>query len=199
MSSLRSAQGACSFSHPQQAQQLRDNGLTGHAKKGPAMPTFDITSELDMQEVKNAVDQANREIVNRFDFKGTDSTIELTENAITMESANEDRLAALRQVVEEKFVKRKLSLKGLDHGTIQDASGGRARQVSTLAAGINQEKSKELNKFIKALGRKGVSSQNQGEQLRVQGKKRDDLQEVIAALKAEDFGIPLQFGNFRDK
>jgi len=163
------------------------------------MPTFDITSELDMQEVKNAVDQANREIVNRFDFKGTDSTIDLTEEAITMESANEDRLAALRQVVEEKFVKRKLSLKGLEHGTVQDASGGRARQVSTLAAGINQEKSRELNKFIKGLGRKGVSSQNQGEQLRVQAKKRDDLQEVIAALKAEDFGIPLQFGNFRDK
>lgn len=162
------------------------------------MPTFDVTSELDMQEVKNAVDQAQREIVNRYDFKGTDSVIDLAEQTITLESASEDRLNALRQVLEEKFVKRKLSLKGLDHGPIADASGGRARQVSTLASGISSEKAKELNKHIKALGMKGVSSSTQSDQLRVQGKKRDDLQAVIASLKENDFGIPLQFGNFRD-
>jgi len=162
------------------------------------MPTFDVTSELDMQEVKNAVDQAQREIVNRFDFKGTDSLIELGEHTITLESASEDRLNALRQVVEEKFVKRKVSLKGLDHGPVTDASGGRARQVSTLAAGISNDKAKELNKHIKAMGMKGVSSSTQGEQLRVQAKKRDALQEVIASLREKDFGIPLQFGNFRD-
>ncbi len=162
------------------------------------MPTFDITSEVDMQEVRNAVDQASREIVNRFDFKGTDSSIELGEDAIAMESASEDRLAALRQVLEEKMVRRNVSLKALDYGDVTEASGGRARQSAALSVGISSDKSKELNKFIKALGIKGVSSSTQGEQLRVQGKKRDTLQEVIAALKGEDFEIPLQFGNFRD-
>jgi hypothetical protein len=162
------------------------------------MPTFDVTSEVDMQEVRNAVDQAAREIANRFDFKGTDSTIELGDDAITMNSANEDRLAALRQVLEEKMVRRSVSLKALDYGDVQEASGGRARQVATLSAGISSDKAKELNKFIKGLGIKGVQSSTQGDQLRVQGKKRDALQEVIGALKEGDFDIPLQFGNFRD-
>lgn len=162
------------------------------------MPTFDVTSEVDMQEVRNAVDQASREIVNRFDFKGTDSTIELGDDAIVMNSANEDRLAALRQVLEEKMVRRSISLKALDYGEVEEASGGRARQTATLTAGISSDKAKELNKFIKALGIKGVQSSTQGEQLRVQGKKRDSLQDVIAALKEGDFDIPLQFGNFRD-
>lgn len=162
------------------------------------MPSFDVSSEVDQQEIRNAVDQAQREITNRYDFKGTDSTIELGEEQITMESASEDRLDALRQVLEEKVVKRKISMKALSHGTVEEASGGRARQVTTLAAGISSEKAKELNKFIKGLGKKGLSSQGQGDQIRVTGKKRDDLQEVIAGLKAEDFGIPLQFGNFRD-
>lgn len=162
------------------------------------MPSFDITSELDMQEVRNAVDQAAREITNRYDFKGTDSTIELGEGIINLNSASEDRLTALRQVLEEKMVRRKVSLKGLDQGTVEEASGGRARQTITLSSGISQDKAKELNKFIKALSVKGVSSQAQGEQLRVTAKKRDDLQAVIAAVKADDFGVPLQFGNFRD-
>jgi len=162
------------------------------------MPSFDVTSEVDFQEVRNAVDQATREIVNRFDFKGTDSTIELGEADITIESATEDRLSALKQVLEEKMVKRKVSLKALSWGGVEDAAGGRARQRAELAAGISSDKARELNKFIKGLGLKGISSQTQGEQLRVTGKKRDQLQEVIAALKAEDFGIPIQTGNFRD-
>ena len=162
------------------------------------MPSFDVTSEVDFQEVRNAVDQATREIVNRFDFKGTDSTIELGDADITIESATEDRLAALKQVLEEKFVKRKVSLKALSWGPVEDAAGGRARQRAELAAGISSDKARELNKFIKGLGLKGIQSQTQGEQLRVTGKKRDQLQEVIAALKAEDFGIPIQTGNFRD-
>jgi len=162
------------------------------------MPTFDISSEIDMQEVRNAVDQASREVGTRFDFKGTESTVELGDDTISLESASEDRVNALRQVLEEKLVKRKVSLKALDRGQVEEASGARARQVITLMAGLSSEKSKELNKFIKALGKKGVSSQGQGDQLRVNGKKRDDLQDVIAAIKAEDFGIPLQFGNFRD-
>ena len=162
------------------------------------MPSFDVVSEVNMQEVRNAVDQASREVVNRFDFKGTDSTVELGEDSITLNSQNEDRLAALRQVLQEKLVKRSVSLKALDYGDVEEASGGRARQVVALSAGISSDKSKELNKFIKALGIKGVQSSTQGEKLRVNAKKRDSLQNVIQALKGGDFDIPLDFNNFRD-
>lgn len=162
------------------------------------MPSFDVTSEVDMQEVRNAVDQASREVANRYDFKGTNSTVELNDDGITLNSANEDRLTALRQVLEEKMVRRSVSLKALDYGTVEEASGGRARQVASLTAGISSDKAKELNKFIKGLGIKGVQSSTQGDQLRVQGKKRDSLQAVITALKEGDFDIPLKTGNFRD-
>lgn len=164
----------------------------------PGMPTFDVVSEVDHQEIRNAVDQAARELGTRFDFKGTNSTIELGETELTLRSSTEDRLAAVRQVLEEKLVRRKVSLKVLSYGKVEEASGGSARQVATLNAGISSDKAKELNKFIKNLGLKGVQSQSQGDQLRVSGKKRDDLQAVIQALKEEDFGIPLQFQNFRD-
>lgn len=162
------------------------------------MPSFDVVSEIDMQEVRNAVDQAAREINNRYDFKDTGSSIDLGEDTITMATASEDRLIALRQVLEEKLVKRKVSLKAIDYGDVQEASGATVRQVASLQAGISSDKSKELNKFIKALGIKGVQSQTQGEQLRVNSKKRDTLQDVIASLKEADFDIPLQFNNFRD-
>ena len=162
------------------------------------MPTFDVTSEVAMQEVRNAVDQASREIVARFDFKGTDSSVELSEDSIALNSSNEDRLTALRQVLQEKLVKRSVSLKALDYGDVEEASGGRARQHVALSAGISSDKAKELNKFIKALGIKGIQSSTQGDQLRVNGKKRDSLQEVMQAIKEHDFDIPLQFGNFRD-
>ncbi len=162
------------------------------------MPTFDIVSEVDMQEVRNAVDQANREAATRFDFKNTDSEIELGDNDLVLRSSTEDRLRALRQVLDEKFVKRQVSLKALDAGKIEEAQKGTVRQHIAIRAGISSDHAKKLNKFIKDLGLKGVSSQTQGEQLRVSGKKRDDLQEVIAKCKAEDFGIPLQFSNFRD-
>jgi len=162
------------------------------------MPSFDVSSEVDLQEVRNAVDQATREVVNRYDFKGTDSSVELGDAAITLESSAEDRVVALRQVLEEKLVKRKVSLKGVEFGAIEDAAGGRSRITATLAAGISSDKARELNKFIKGLAMKGVQSQTQGEQLRVSAKKRDTLQEVIAALKEGEFGIPLQFGNFRE-
>ncbi len=162
------------------------------------MPTFDVVSEVDMQEVRNAVDQAAREVSQRYDFKDTNSSVELNESAIAMASSSEDRLIALRQVLEEKLVKRKVSLKVLDYGSVEEASGATVRQSATLQAGISSEKAKELNKFIKGLGLKGIQSSTQGDQLRVQGKKRDHLQEVIAALKGEDFGLPLQFNNFRD-
>lgn len=162
------------------------------------MPTFDVVSEVDMQEVRNAVDQASREVSTRFDFKDTGSSIELAGNELKLASNTEDRLRAVIQVLEEKLVKRKVSLKSLDYGKVEEASKGTVRQTVTLKAGINQETAKKLNKFIKDMGLKGVQSQTQGDQLRVNGKKRDDLQAVIAALKEQDFGVPLQFTNFRD-
>ncbi len=162
------------------------------------MPTFDVVSEVDDQEVRNAVDQAAREVSQRYDFKGTDSSVALGDDVINLASASEDRLAALRQVLEEKLVRRKVSLKILDYGNVEPAAAASVRQTATLQAGISSEKAKELNKFIKGLGLKGVQSSTQGDQLRVQAKKRDDLQSVIAKLKEGDFGLPLQFNNFRD-
>ena len=155
-------------------------------------------SEVDLQEVRNAVDQAHRELSTRFDFKGTDSVVELKDNAIQIESASEERLKAVAQVLEEKMVKRKVSLKALDYGKVEEASHGRARQNITLAVGINDDKAREIGKLIKGLGLKGVQHQVQGDQLRVTGKKRDDLQTAIAKLREHDFGVPLQFNNFRD-
>ncbi len=162
------------------------------------MPSFDVVSEVDMQEVRNAVDQAAREVSQRFDFKNTNSSVELGDTDISLASISEDRLSALRQVLEEKLVKRKVSLKVLDYGTVEHASGNTVRQSATLQSGIASDKAKELNKAIKGLGVKGIQSSTQGDQLRVTGKKRDALQEVIAALKEGDYGIPLQFTNFRD-
>jgi uncharacterized protein YajQ (UPF0234 family) len=162
------------------------------------MPTFDIVSEVDMQEVRNAVDQAQRELSTRFDFKGTDSSVELSGTELHLHSATEDRLRAVQQVLEEKLVKRKVSLKSLDHGKIEEASKGTARQTITLKAGLSSDNAKALNRWIKDTGPKGVSSSTQGEQVRVTAKKRDDLQAVIAGLKEADFDIPLQFENFRD-
>ena len=162
------------------------------------MPSFDVVSELDMQEVRNAVDQAAREVSTRFDFKGTDSTIELKEKTIELATESESLLTALTQVLEEKLVKRQVSLKALTYGKIEEASKGTVRQTVTLNSGISTEKGKEIGKFLKELGLKGVSHQIQGEQLRISGKKRDDLQAAIAAMKEHDFAVPLQFTNFRD-
>ena len=162
------------------------------------MPSFDVVSEIDMQEVRNAVDQAARELSTRFDFKGTNSSIELKEQEIEMKTASEDRLNALRQLLEEKLVKRKVSLKSLEYGKVLDAASSTVRQIVTLNAGISSDKAKAVNRAIKELGLKGISSQTQGDQVRVTGKKRDDLQDVIAGLKEVDLEIPLQFINFRD-
>jgi hypothetical protein len=162
------------------------------------MPTFDVVSEVDGQEVRNAVDQAQREVATRFDFKNTNSTIEQNGMVITLHTVSRDRLDALRTVLEEKLVKRGVSLKGVEYGDIQDATQNTVRQVVTIKVGISSDKAKEINKLIKEKGPKGMSSQTQGETVRVTGKKRDDLQAVISMLKGEDVGIPLQFQNFRD-
>ncbi len=162
------------------------------------MASFDVVSEVDRQEVRNAVDQVQREIGTRFDFKNTGSSIEQSELTFTLRSVTEDRLAALRQVLEEKLVKRGVSLKGVDYGDIEEATQNTVRQVVTIKVGISSDKAREINKLVKEKGPKGVSSQTQGESVRVTGKKRDDLQAVMAAIKAADLGIPIQFNNFRD-
>ena len=162
------------------------------------MPSFDVVSQVDHQEVRNAVDQAQREINTRFDFKNTNSSIEQADLVLTLRSVSEDRLAALRLVLEERLVKRGVSLKGVDYGTVQEATQNTVRQVMTIKVGISSDKAREINKLIKETGPKGVSSQTQGDSIRVSSKKRDDLQGVIAALKSADLGIPLQYENFRD-
>ena len=161
------------------------------------MPSFDIVSQVDMQEVRNAVDQANREIVNRYDFKGTDSTIRLSDDGITVESSAEGRLDAAIDVLKSKLIRRSVSLKSIAGGEPKQIGGGRFQAVFTLNEGIAQDAAKELSKQIRDMKLK-VQVQIQGDQLRVQGKKRDDLQEVIAAVKALDFRLPLQYVNFRD-
>ncbi len=162
------------------------------------MASFDVVSKVDMQEIRNAVDQASREIANRYDFRNTGSAVELGDDAINMRSSTEDRLTAMRHVLEEKLVRRQVSLKAVHYGNVEEASGGTVRQAASLQAGISSDRARELNKFIKGLGIKGVQSQTQGDQLRVMSKKRDDLQTVITELKAGDFDVPLQFENFRD-
>ncbi len=161
------------------------------------MPAFDVVSELDMQEVTNALDQANRETTTRYDFRDTNTTFELKDDTIVVETASEGRMEAAIDVLQTKFLKRGLSIKALSGGDVKPASGGRVRAVFDILSGIPQDAAKELNKSIKDQKLK-VQVQIQGDQLRVQGKKRDDLQEVIAHLKGLDFRVPLQFTNFRD-
>ncbi|MHB1090115.1 MAG: YajQ family cyclic di-GMP-binding protein [Ilumatobacteraceae bacterium] len=158
------------------------------------MPSFDVVSE----ELRNAIDQAQRELATRFDFKNTDSSIEQAELVLTLRTSSEDRLRALRTLLEERLVKRNVSLKGLDWGKIEQASGESVRQIVTVKVGISSDKAREINKLIKEKGPKGTSSQTQGEQIRVTSKKRDDLQTIITMLKSAELGIPLQFSNFRD-
>ena len=162
------------------------------------MPSFDVVSEIDLQEVRNAVDQANREASTRFDFKNTNATIEMKEKELTLSASTEDRLRALYQLLEEKLVKRSVSLKSLDPGKIEEASQGAARQKVALKAGISQDVGKQINKLIKEMGLKNLSSSIQGDQVRVTGKQRDDLQQAIAKFKEADVSVPLQFTNFRD-
>ena len=162
------------------------------------MPSFDVVSEVDRQEVRNAVDQAQREIGTRFDFKNTNSSIEQNDLVLTLRTVSEDRLAALRQVLEEKLVKRGVSLKGLDYGDVEEATQNTVRQVATIKVGISSDKAREINKLIKEKAPEGRRpARPRATRSGSSGKKRDDLQAVIAALKAADLGIPLQFENFR--
>ncbi|MDF1594601.1 MAG: YajQ family cyclic di-GMP-binding protein [Acidimicrobiia bacterium] len=161
------------------------------------MPTFDVVSEVDLQEVRNAVDQAARETATRYDFKGTATTVVLQGDEIVTESSTEDRLRAAVEVLKEKLIRRTVSLKSLGGGEPKEVGGGRYRSVFTVNQGIAQDAARELNKHVKGLKLK-VQVQIQGDRLRISGKKRDDLQEAITALKDLDYRIPLQFINFRD-
>lgn len=158
--------------------------------------SFDVVSEVDQHEVKNALDQATRELQTRFDFKGTDTGISMDQDLIEVRSSTENRLKAAVEVLKEKFVRRSISLKALREGPVLPAAKGTVRQTIHINRGISEEKAREMTKFIKASGIK-VQAQVQGEQLRISGKKKDDLQDVMKALKDKDFEIPLQFTNYR--
>ena len=161
------------------------------------MPSFDVVSKLDQHEVDNARNQASKEIAQRYDFKGTETTIEQTEEGIVIRSNSEGRLDAARDVLETKMVRRQVSLKSLDAQEPQPAGGKMWRQLIKLKEGVSKEKAKEIVKAVKDSKAK-VQASIQGDAVRVSGKKRDDLQSTIAMLKEHDFDLPLQFVNFRD-
>jgi hypothetical protein len=158
--------------------------------------SFDIVSDYDVQELKNALDQAEREITTRFDLKDTGTSIEHKGEELTIGTDSEHTLRTVRDVLESKLIKRGLSLKILDYGKEESASGGRVRQVVKLQKGIPEELAKQINKRIRDEFKK-VSPQIQGGAIRVQAKNKDDLQAVIAALKGEDHPVALQFTNYR--
>ena len=159
--------------------------------------TFDIVSQIDHSEVVNAVNQALKEVHTRFDFRGSKSDIELEgREAIVLKSDDEYRLKSLNEILQTKLVKRGVPLKGLTYGSLESALGGTVRQRITLQQGIPQEKAKEIVKYIKDTKLK-VQSSIQGDTVRVSGRDRDILQEVIAALRNHDFGIDMEFTNYR--
>lgn len=160
------------------------------------MPSFDVVSEVNMQEVRNAVDQANREISTRFDFKGSDARVEQTEDTLTLHASSEFQVDQVMDILLNKLAKRGVDIACLDKGKVEVA-GVKARQAVTLRQGINAELAKKIVKLIKDSKIK-VQVSIQGEQVRVSGKKRDDLQETIALLRQTKLDLPLQYTNFRD-
>lgn len=165
------------------------------------MPSFDITSDVNWQEVDNAVNQSLKELVNRFDFKGIKSEITFDKKAktLTLFCSEEGKLESLRDVLQSKLIKRGISLLSLEYKEVEPAFGGAVRQIISVQAGISKEKGKEINQAIKGSGIK-VQGQITDEAVRVTGKNRDDLQSCIAYLKErqEELKVPMQFGNFRD-
>jgi uncharacterized protein YajQ (UPF0234 family) len=161
------------------------------------MPSFDVVSQLDHHEVDNAIDQARREITQRFDFKGTDADLEKTEEGIVIRANSEGRCTAAYDVLAEKMVKRKVSLKALDPGEPKPAGGSTHRMLVKLKEGIDQDSARKLVKLLKDSKLK-VQAAIQGDVVRVSHKKRDALQEAIALIKSQELELPLQFQNFRD-
>ena len=158
--------------------------------------SFDIVSKTDMQEVSNAIQQAQKELAQRFDFKGSKSSIELEAEEIVLVSDDEGKLVSVKDILTTKLVKRNVSLKALDYATLEQAAGGTVRQRVKIVQGIEIEKSKAIVKDIKE-GKLKVQASIQAEQVRVVGKSKDDLQKAMALVKGKDYGIPLQFTNYR--
>ena len=164
-----------------------------------AMNSFDITSEVDMQEVDNAINQARKELGQRYDFKGSPATITLDqkEKTLTLTAEDKFKIGALWEIVQTRMVRRNVPVKNLKPGEIEPASAGTVKQVFTLQVGIPTEAAKEIVKFLKDAKLKKVQASIQADQVRVQAPSRDELQEAMTLLRAHDFGVALQFGNYR--
>jgi uncharacterized protein YajQ (UPF0234 family) len=158
--------------------------------------SFDIVSKTDYAEIDNALNQTLKEVSQRFDFKGSKATVELADKDLIMSAEDETRLRNMNDILQSKFIKRGISLKALDYQKIEPAAGGTVRQTVKIQQGIPIDKAKEIVKYIKDAKLK-VQASIQGETVRVSGKDRDTLQETIAALKAKDFAIDMQFDNYR--
>ncbi len=164
----------------------------------PELNSFDVVSKVEMQEVKNAIDQALKEIHQRFDFKGTKTELTLKEKELELVIVSDDeyKLKSVVDILKAKLIKRNVSIRAFAFGVVEPALGGTMRQVAKIQSGLSTDKAKEITKAIKE-GKQKVQAQIQGDQVRVQSKSRDELQTVIALLKAKDFGIDLQFVNYR--
>lgn len=161
------------------------------------MPSFDVVCEADMVEVRNAIDQANKEISNRFDFKGSDARVEQNENELTIFADDDFKLEQVNDVLLNKCAKRNVDVRFLDHGDVQKAGGDKVKQIVKLRNGIATDSAKRIVKLLKD-AKKKVQASIQGDSVRVTGKKRDDLQDAIALLKDQVKDLPLDFNNFRD-
>ena len=160
-------------------------------------PSFDVVSEVNMQEVSNAVNQTLKEITQRFDFKGSKSTVEIENgNSIKIVTEDDTRMRNIVDILQSKFIKRGVAIKNLEYGKVEPAAGGMVRQSIRIKQGIEADIAKKITKDIKTLKVK-VQAQVQDDQVRVSGKKLDDLQAVISFLKGQDYGVELQFSNFR--
>jgi len=161
------------------------------------MPSFDIVSEVNQVEVRNAIDQANKELGTRFDFKGSDARVELAEKVLTLYADDDFKLAQVTDIVTGKLTKRGVDIRALTYGTVEKVSGNKVKQAVTVRVGIEQELAKKIVKLVKDAKMK-VQASIQGEAVRVSGAKRDDLQAAIALVKQSVTDFPVQFGNFRD-
>lgn len=159
--------------------------------------SFDVVNKVERQEVDNALNAAAKEVATRYDFKGVGASIAWSGESVEIRANSDDRVLAVLDVFKEKLVRRSVSLKALQHGDPQPAAGGSSRLTVAIQQGISDEAARAIAKKVRSDGPKGVQAQIQGDSLRVTGKKRDDLQGVIAMLKAADFGVPLQFVNYR--
>ncbi len=161
------------------------------------MPTFDIVSRVDMQEVDNAVNQTSKEIGQRYDFKGSKSEVSVEKDSVRVLADDDYKLKAVVDILQSRFIKRNISIKALQYGKVEPASGGMVRQTISVQQGISKEKGKEIISAIKESKLK-VQAQIQDDQVRVSGKSRDELQDAIQLLKGKDFDFEMQFTNFRD-